>query len=163
MQYTAQTMVAILALTGCTLKGGSSDLPSQAEIHDGDHDGYVLADDCDDEERAVHPGASERCDGIDNDCDGALDGPDSVDGVEYWADLDEDGFGAGTPTVSCTQPTGTVDNALDCDDSRWDVNPDATEYCGDSIDNDCAAGTICTWQGEAATSMADATIVADPS
>ena len=161
MQYTARTMVAILALTGCTLKGGSSDRPSRSEIHDGDHDGHVLADDCDDEDSAIHPEAPERCDGIDNNCDGDVDGPDSVDGVEYWADLDVDGFGAGTPTVSCTQPSATVDNGLDCDDSRAEVNPAGSEYCGDSIDNDCDAGTTCTWEGESATSMADATIVAD--
>ena len=157
----ARTMIAILELTGCSLKGGSSQLPGRAEIHDGDHDGYVLVDDCDDDDRAVHPGTIERCDGIDNNCDGAVDGSDSVDAVEYWADVDADGFGAGTLIASCTQPSGTVVNSLDCDDSRWDVNPDGTEYCGDSIDNDCDTGTICTWEGESATTMADATIVAD--
>ena len=157
----AQTMVAILELTGCTLKGGSPDPLGRADIHDGDHDGYALVDDCDDKDGAVHPDAAEVCDGIDNDCDGTADGPDSVDAVEYWADADADGFGAGAPTVSCTQPSGTADNDLDCDDSRAAVNPDRSEYCGDSIDNDCDAGTTCAWEGEAATFDADATIVAD--
>ncbi len=36
--------------------------------------GYVLAgDDCDDTKPAVHPGATEVCDGLDNDCDGTVD------------------------------------------------------------------------------------------
>ena len=33
--------------------------------------------DCDDTDPAVFPGADERCDGIDNDCDGTTDGPAS--------------------------------------------------------------------------------------
>ncbi|MCA9541594.1 MAG: putative metal-binding motif-containing protein, partial [Myxococcales bacterium] len=34
------------------------------------------ADDCDDADPAVHPGASERCNGADDDCDGLLDALD---------------------------------------------------------------------------------------
>lgn len=34
----------------------------------------------------------------------------------WYADLDGDGFGAGTPVPSCTQPVGHVSNNLDCDD-----------------------------------------------
>ena len=37
-------------------------------------EGYVIdCDDCDDGERSVHPGAAERCNGVDDDCDGATD------------------------------------------------------------------------------------------
>lgn len=40
---------------------------------DRDRDGYMSYEDCDDSNPAVHPGAEERCDGLDNDCNGKAD------------------------------------------------------------------------------------------
>ncbi len=40
---------------------------------DRDADGYLSYEDCDDNNPAVHPGAEERCDGLDNDCNGRVD------------------------------------------------------------------------------------------
>ena len=40
---------------------------------DEDWDGHGGSEDCDPEDRAVHYGADEICDGIDNDCDGRVD------------------------------------------------------------------------------------------
>ncbi len=40
---------------------------------DADGDGYGVGSDCDDADAAVHPGAAETCDGLDNDCSGAAD------------------------------------------------------------------------------------------
>ena len=96
--------------------------------------GYVAnADDCDDTTAATHPGATEVCDGIDNDCAGGID-----DGVTtpFYADGDGDGYGAGTARDACAAPSGYVTNANDCDDRSRRANPDATEVC-DDIDNDC--------------------------
>jgi hypothetical protein len=99
------------------------------------------AGDCDDGEADINPGATEICDAIDNDCDGDIDDADaSVDlstGGTWYDDSDTDGYGdAAAATTACTQPTGSVTDATDCDDTDIAVNPAATEVC-DTIDNDC--------------------------
>ena len=102
--------------------------------------GYVDdASDCDDAEEEIHPGASESCNGRDDDCDGETD----EDMMETWyADGDGDGFGdAGLSYVSCDAPKGYVAaKRADCDDGDAAVNPDAEELC-DGIDNDCDGET----------------------
>lgn len=40
---------------------------------DADGDGWSSSSDCDDGDGSINPGASESCDGVDNDCDGDLD------------------------------------------------------------------------------------------
>ena len=62
-------------------------------------DGFVPnGNDCDDAEATVHPGASELCDGLDNDCNEIVD--DGNDVVVY---LDADGDGFGDPDVMDTE------------------------------------------------------------
>lgn len=75
--------------------------------------GYVPdGTDCDDTNPAINPGATDICDGIDNNCNGQIDED---------ADLDGDGF------TSC---------GGDCDDNNANVHPNMTEVC-DGIDNNC--------------------------
>jgi hypothetical protein len=92
--------------------------------------------DCDDDNAAIHPGAEERCDAVDRDCDGVADN-DPSDGLTWYADADGDGAGdAGVTTVACTAPAGFVSNGNDCDDTVSTVFPGADEHCND-IDDDC--------------------------
>jgi MYXO-CTERM domain-containing protein len=86
--------------------------------HDVDADGvFDVAcggTDCDDGDSSVAPGFEESCNGVDDDCDGAL-GPD-----------EEDGDGDGQ--LPCDG---------DCDDADSDVASGTAEDCADGVDNDC--------------------------
>ncbi len=105
---------------------------------DGDGDGYSLTEDCDDTNPDVNPGAEERCNTIDDDCDGEIDEEGSVGSDTFYADADGDGYGDENNTIEiCELPdTGYVTAPYDCDDTRADVNPTAEELCDDA-DNDC--------------------------
>ena len=109
--------------------------------------GGAVADatDCDDTDAAVNPGASEVCNGVDDDCDSDVDdADDSVDvstGSTWYADSDGDGYGdAGMSEPACSEPAGHVSDATDCDDGNAAVNPGASEVCNE-VDDDCDGDT----------------------
>ncbi|MBN2800350.1 MAG: hypothetical protein JXX28_14515 [Deltaproteobacteria bacterium] len=103
-----------------------------------DNDGYSQAVDCDDTDATVHPDAEEVCDGIDNNCDAAVD-EDPVDAPTWYADGDGDGFGdGGAATAACEAPEGYVAQQGDCDDSSAAFHPGAPETdCADPADYNC--------------------------
>jgi hypothetical protein len=106
-------------------------------LSDEDGDGYSDAEDCDDNDATVNPGAEERCDGLDNDCDGEVD-QDATDAATFYADGDGDGYGAGAATTACEPPEGFVSQDGDCDDSDSAFFPGATETdCADPNDYNC--------------------------
>jgi hypothetical protein len=100
--------------------------------------GYApSADDCDDLDPAVHPGADESCKPGDSNCDGDPD-DDAVDAPAHYTDADEDGYGdAASAIFRCDRPEGTADNDRDCDDADPTVHPGADEAC-DGVDNNCS-------------------------
>ncbi|MBM4391011.1 MAG: putative metal-binding motif-containing protein [Deltaproteobacteria bacterium] len=106
---------------------------------DDDGDGYAACEECDDGSAAANPAAEETCNDQDDDCDGLVDdADDTVSGALTWyRDLDGDSYGdATTSTAACSQPEGYGTDNTDCDDTRADVNPAASEVCND-LDDDC--------------------------
>ena len=103
-----------------------------------DADGVVdNGDDCDDGDPLVSPDGFEECDGVDNDCDGEVDGIDSYGAVEGYPDEDGDGFGPDDAgEVVCGLPDSWVAIGGDCDDSDGSVHPGVDETI-DGIDQDC--------------------------
>jgi hypothetical protein len=92
--------------------------------------------DCDDAAATTHPGAEELCDGADNDCDGGID-EELETGATWYPDADGDGYGDAAGGIdACAQPSGTLADGSDCDDSDAGVNPAAHEDCNDQ-DDDC--------------------------
>ncbi len=91
--------------------------------------------DCNDANSAVNPGATETCNGMDDDCDGLID--ENVK-LTFYADNDGDGFGnASLSSLGCSAPPGFVTDNSDCNDNNQDVHPGLTEICGNSLDDDC--------------------------
>ncbi len=93
-------------------------------------------DDCDDSSAQASPGGTETCDGLDNDCNGAID--DGVGDIRY-VDSDGDGFGnASQPVLSCSDNGGEYSLlAGDCNDADPLTNPGAPDICGDAFRQDC--------------------------
>ena len=90
--------------------------------------------DCDDVNALNNPMGTEVCDGVDNNCDGAVDDADPavVFGTDdvWYADTDADGFGDANSTIdSCDQPPGYVDNMDDCDDTDGATSPTDGMVC----------------------------------
>ena len=113
---------------GCDTAGSGSDTGPSGD--DADGDGIPADQDCDDD-------------------DADVGGP-----TTWYSDADGDGWGLEEESVEeCDQPSNTVADPGDCDDSSADASPDiAEETCGDGLDNNCD-GTAdgCQFEGEQTT------------
>jgi ELWxxDGT repeat protein len=97
-------------------------------INDNDNDGYTDDVDCNDNDPAVNPAMPEQCgDGIDNNCDGEIDGTSPGGQDMCCFDNDNDGFFG----------QAYCGSDLDCNDNDPMIAPYAPEQCGDGIDNNC--------------------------
>jgi hypothetical protein len=107
--------------------------------------------DCDDSDRTRHPTRSELCNGLDDNCDGAID---EMLRVTCYPDGDNDTYSpSATSMLYCPVadrigvggcPLGTTNRmaamgTTDCNDSSSAIRPDATEVCvsGMMVDEDC--------------------------
>ncbi|MBX2796070.1 MAG: hypothetical protein KTR31_00335 [Myxococcales bacterium] len=93
--------------------------------------------DCDDTNARAFPNARERCNGIDDNCNGLVD--EEFDTQVFYADVDGDGFGSLFPAQrACSDPgDGWVDNPDDCNDNDASISPGSLEVCNDGVDDDC--------------------------
>jgi len=97
-----------------------------------------ITGDCNDNNAAINPAASEICDGVDNNCNGSTD-----EGVltTYYQDFDGDTFG--NPSVTqqaCSQPVGYVANSTDCNDNNALEKPGQVWYKDTDGDNYAETG-----------------------
>lgn len=104
-------------------------------------DGGRVTLDCNDDVDGglpFNPLAPERCNGLDDDCDGQVDEgllPQSA----WYRDVDSDGFGSDAPAdviTACGKPVGYAARAGDCRLMDKDVFPGAPEHCN-NVDDNC--------------------------
>lgn len=121
---------------GTPVPGDTAVPADSADPHpdDLDGDGYPAPEDCDDDDPTRSPGATEVCDGVDQDCDGLVD-DDAQNAPTWYADADGDGFG--DPLTSYQSCTGGVEAGADCDDGDSSIHPGAPEVCRNATDDNC--------------------------
>jgi len=96
------------------------------------------AGDCDDNDAAVHPGASEFCNGKDDNCDYSTDEEGTLGCNKFYQDTDNDGYGV-TNVYKCLCSAKGVfktEKPGDCDDNTNLISPVKVESC-DGKDNNC--------------------------
>ena len=96
----------------------------------------TIGGDCDDADTTIFPGATEICDGFDNNCNGVND--EGLIFNTYFVDADNDNFGTGVGESLCEDPgVGYVLMGGDCDDNNDAIFPGATEILDNGIDENC--------------------------
>ncbi len=146
-----RSLLPLLFLLACTPKPAdevdsddsaadtdTEDTDTAAAPVDADGDGFTDDVDCDDTNARINPEASERCNDLDDDCDGRTDEAATNQELLY-PDLDGDGYGVeGQQQLACRGEPGLSHTTDDCDDTDAATHPDAPEEdCEDPVDRNC--------------------------
>lgn len=97
----------------------------------------ALSTDCDDFREESFPGATELCNGRDDDCDGDVD--EGAIPIALFPDKDGDGYykeGAGPSIMGCIPKAGYAGEWGDCDETNLSIHRGAQEVCN-NLDDDC--------------------------
>ena len=143
--------------------------PSGTDCIDMDRDGYgqgagCLAADCDDSVNGVHPGATEVCDGVDNDCNNAIDdnliapacplsfgvcrGARQQCSEGHWSDcVGAESYGPEYEAGVESRCDGLDNNCDDHIDEDCPCDPGASRPCGESR-GECRQGLQSCVDGE---------------
>ncbi len=162
----AASLLAFTLVACVPAPGADSGSPGDTSAVDADHDGYpATAGDCDDEQPAINPEATDVVgDGIDQNCDG-VDGfdsdsdghPDPASGgddcddedpatypgaEEIWYDGKDQGCVGSGWRGDCDQDGDgscalAVEGGDDCDDGNDGIHPQAQEDNANGLDDNC--------------------------
>ncbi len=100
-----------------------------------DGDGFDNIADCDDTNPGINPDAAEICNGVDDNCNTAVD--ENLMYTIYFYDQDFDNYGLGVYDTLCYNPgVGYTTQLEDCNDDDANINPGMTEVFN-YIDDNC--------------------------
>ena len=123
------------ARSGATLPSADRDCADSGELSASAR----LGDDCNDDNAAINPAASEAAgNSVDENCDGSLG---------CLADNDGDGY-LGTPVVLAPGVACSTLPSGDCNDNNRAVSPGATETVGDNVDSNCDDREVCHFDAD---------------
>jgi len=119
---------------------------------DNDDDGYGVCpacnasyncmydgNDCDDDNNSINPGIIEICNGEDDDCDSKTDEENAIGCINYYADIDGDGYGDLMDSKCICAPENPYNTTknTDCNDNNNSINPGANDIPDNNIDENC--------------------------
>ncbi|UQA57269.1 choice-of-anchor L domain-containing protein [Polyangium aurulentum] len=127
--------VFIAGLNGCIGNHCTGTVPCESIDNDGDNANSCV--DCDDTDPTVYPGAAETCNGVDDDCNSAIDEgnvccPDAD--ADDVCDLADNCSGLANPDQSDADGDGLGDA---CDTCAFVANPDQGDADGDGVGDAC--------------------------